>query len=100
MNDIIKQLREFSKKRGWEKIHTPQELARAAFIECAELNELYLWGKDPAPSRLNEEIADVFIYMLMLCDYIGLNEYDIKYMIRDKMIKNAIKYPEVHDGKK
>ena len=97
MNDIIKQLREFSKKRGWEKIHTPQELARAAFIECAELNELYLWGKDPAPSRLNEEIADVFIYMLMLCDYLYIDEKCLKEIIHYKICKNSVKYPAVPD---
>ncbi len=98
MDDIIKELRNFSRQRGWEKIHTPQELARAAFIECAELNEIYLWGLAPDHIRLDEEIADVFIYMLMLCDYLGIDEKRLKEIIGHKICKNAVKYPANQAG--
>ena len=93
MNDIIKQLRAFSKDRGWEKFQNPGELARAAFIECGELNELYLWGKNPDLYRSHEELADVLIYIIMICDYLGLDENGIKQIIRNKIHKNSIKYP-------
>ena len=40
--------------------------------------------------HIKEELADVLIYTYMLADNLGL---DINQIIREKLVKNAIKYP-------
>ena len=49
-------------------------------------------GKFPKKQmeRIKEELADVAIYLLDLCDVLGV---DLSNSIRKKMIKNAVKYP-------
>ena len=42
------------------------------------------------PINVQEEIADVLIYTLLLTDRLGL---DVETIIQDKLKKNALKYP-------
>ena len=90
MEKIIEELIDFKKARGWGRHHTEGELARALMIEVAELNELLLWGKNAKQERYEEEIADVLIYALNFCIK---RKIDPIKAIRDKIKKNALKYP-------
>jgi len=90
MNNIINELIEFRNARNWQGYHAEPELARSLMIEGAELNREYQWGKSPSGERLAEEVADVMIYALYLCEKRGL---DPETIIREKMVKNAVKYP-------
>lgn len=96
MREIIKMLEQFRDARDWRKFHTLGELARALSIEAAEVNELFLWGglpelrHEPTKEHLGDEIADVMIYALNMCTVSGLDPYLI---IKDKIKKNALKYP-------
>ena len=87
---ITKKLIEFRNKRKWIKFHTPVNLANAIIVEAAELNELFQWGKTPTKERLKEEIADVLIFVLYLCQKYNFDIWDI---IQEKINKNEIKYP-------
>lgn len=90
MRKIIDKLRKFRNARDWQKYHTPEALARAIAIEAGELNELFLWGREPSRSEMSEEIADVMIYCLNLCEAIGIDPLQA---MSDKIKKNAEKYP-------
>ena len=100
----IEQLRElvrqFVRKRDWEQFHTPKNLSMALAIEAAELMEHFQWLTpeqsrsiaDDAQKRAaaGEELADVLCYALALANALGL---DVATAVREKMIKNAAKYP-------
>ena len=92
MNDIIYKLREFNDLRDWEQFHDGKNLALALSIEAAELNEAFLWKtvEEADIDKIKEELADVFLYAIMLADKYNL---DIHEICKEKIKKNAIKYP-------
>ncbi|XZE35945.1 nucleotide pyrophosphohydrolase [Pirellulaceae bacterium SH501] len=87
----------FAADRRWEKFHRPKNLAMSAAIEAAELMEHFQWT-DPLPSDLDaatkgeiaEELSDVLSYLLRLASVL---ELDVSSSLRQKMVKNAQKYP-------
>ncbi|QWB99903.1 nucleotide pyrophosphohydrolase [Mycoplasmatota bacterium] len=90
LDDIIK----FRDERGWKHHDTPSALAKSIIIEAAELLENYQWSDvSPNPENVKEELADVLIYSLAMAKDLG---YDPEEIIREKLEKNAIKYPKIH----
>ncbi len=89
---IAARLRQFNHERDWEQFHDPKNLALSLSIEAAELNECFLWKQpeDADPEKVREELADVFLYAIMLADKYG---FDIKDICLDKIERNAKKYP-------
>ena len=91
-------LREFAAVRDWRQFHTPKNLAMAMIVEAAELVEHFQWltpeqSNALAPDKLAEvrdEVADTLIYLVELADVLGLDPIAAA---RDKIAKNAIKYP-------
>ena len=90
MDELKEEIIEFQKERDWKKFHTPENLAKSISIEAAELLEHFQWGKEYDKREVAEELADVLIYCLYMADAL---DFDIKEIIRNKMEKNAIKYP-------
>jgi NTP pyrophosphatase (non-canonical NTP hydrolase) len=92
IEEITDRLIQFRDERNWEQFHNSKDLALALSIEAAELNELYLWKKaeDVNVEMLKEELADVFIYALLLARKHNLN---IKKILLDKIQANEKKYP-------
>lgn len=91
MNKIIEILRKFNKEREWEQFHTPDNLVKSLVIESTELLELFQWQNSPkSEDLLKEELADVFLYALMIADHYELNVEEI---MLEKIMKNAAKYP-------
>jgi NTP pyrophosphatase (non-canonical NTP hydrolase) len=101
--DVVKvqqQLRDFARERDWEQFHTPKNLASALAVEAAELLENFQWltdkqalfVKDDAERmrRIEEEIADVTLYLLRLADVLSL---DLQNAVDRKLRVNAAKYP-------
>ncbi len=85
----------FRDERDWAQFHDSKNLAAAISIEAAELNELFLWKKtdqsqDVSVDRLKEELADVFIYVLLLANKHGIS---IREAVLMKMKINGDKYP-------
>lgn len=90
MKELIDKLRKFRNDRNWAKYHTPRNLAEAISIESAELLKCFIWGKkDTDWAGVMDEIADVAIFLLYLCDYM---EVDLKTVIERKIAINAEKY--------
>ncbi|MCX8086853.1 MAG: nucleotide pyrophosphohydrolase [Rhodocyclaceae bacterium] len=91
-------LREFAAARDWGRYHTPKNLAMAMIVEAAELVEHFQWATPeeslaPPPEKLaaiRDEVADTLIYLVELADRLGI---DLIAAARDKIAKNAIKYP-------
>ena len=97
LRDLV---RRFVEERDWRQFHSPKNLSMSLAIEAAELMEHFQWI-DAAESRsicddpakladVGEEMADVLCYLLALANEL---EIDLSTAIRDKMIKNAVKYP-------
>ncbi len=95
------QIRAFVKARDWDQFHTPKNLAMALAGEAGELMELFQWLTPAESSQvmqdakqaeaIRDELADVFVYTLRVCDVLGV---DLKAAVQAKMQKNAAKYPE------
>ncbi len=92
IDGLIRRIVDFRDKRNWAQFHNPKDLALGLSIEAAELNELFLWKKseEADPARVQEELADVLIFVLMLLEKYGLNLEEI---VREKLAANEEKYP-------
>lgn len=91
MNKLIEEIQQFVKERDWKQFHTPENLAKSISIEAAELLECYQWSSESSDlEHVCEELADVMIYCFQMADALHV---DPAVIIRDKMQKNAKKYP-------
>lgn len=91
MEKIINLIRKFNEDRDWLQFHQPANLAKSLVIEASELLELYQWSDEvKSIDDLKDELADVFMYALMITDKYNL---DIKDIIMSKISKNEAKYP-------
>ena len=98
MPALVEALRAFAAAREWEQFHTPKNLACALSVEAAELLEHFQWlteaqSQSLTPNKKQEvaaEAADVFLYLLQLCDKLGI---DLIAAAQAKMLVNAQKYP-------
>jgi len=98
VDELTQKLRAFAAERDWEQFHSPKNLAMALAVEAAELLEHFQWlteeqsrALDPARrEKVREEIADVFLYVLRLCDQLGI---DLLAAAEHKIQVNARRYP-------
>ncbi|AEH02128.1 nucleotide pyrophosphohydrolase [Lacinutrix sp. 5H-3-7-4] len=92
LNKTIEKLIEFRDQRDWKQFHNSKDLALALSIEASELLELFLWkdNEECDKEKLEEELADVFSYGLLLAEKHNLN---ISEIINKKIDKNSKKYP-------
>jgi NTP pyrophosphatase (non-canonical NTP hydrolase) len=88
--DVIQTLREFVQERDWGQFHTPENLAKSVSIEAAELLENYQWGNPANMQDVQDELADVLTYCLLLADKLGLDPNEI---VLEKLAKTRQKYP-------
>lgn len=96
MNNLIQKLIEFRDKRNWKQFHNPKDLAISLVLEASELLENFQWKSSEQSVReksesIEEEMADVFMYLLLLSNELGI---DLEKAVIDKIAKNAKKYPE------
>lgn len=98
LENIEKAIKEFSDIRDWNKFHSPKNLSMALSIESSELMEIFQWLSEEESynlenSKINqveEEIADVAIYLLKICMVLKI---DLEKSIIEKIKKNEKKYP-------
>lgn len=98
LQPLVDALRAFAAARDWEQFHTPKNLASALSVEAAELLEHFQWLTEAQSQALGAdkkaevaaEAADVFLYLLQLCDKLGI---DLIAASQAKMLVNAQKYP-------
>lgn len=95
MDELMKEINEFRDERDWRQFHTHKDLAISVCLEASELLENFQWKNDQQAveadmENIKDEIADVYIYLMMLADDLNL---DVKEIVRNKIVKNGIKYP-------
>ena len=98
LEPLIHALRAFASARDWEQFHTPKNLASALSVEAAELLEHFQWLTEAQSQSLSAdkreqvaaEAADVFLYLLRLCDTLGI---DLLAAAQRKLVVNGEKYP-------
>jgi len=98
LDELIKKIKKFRQERDWDQYHSPKNLAIALVVEAGELAEHFQWlteeqsGNLPLYklSEVQEEVGDVLIYLLNLCDKLGIDPLDAA---RKKLEKNKEKYP-------
>lgn len=92
-DDTLRMIHQFSVDRDWQQFHAPANMAKSVSIEAGELLECFQWSDEPRDGdweHVYEELADVMIYCIQMADVLGV---DLDEIIRDKMAKNASKYP-------
>ncbi len=100
IGELKEAVRRFADERSWGPYHSPKNLSMALACEVAEIMEHYRWV-DSEPSRqvtdeptmrraVADELADVAVLLLNMSLSTGI---DLSEAIRDKMIRNAVKYP-------
>ena len=100
MKHLTEALLEFRNRRNWGQFHTLRNLIVSLNLESAELLELTQWKSDAemaalsadpvANEALRDECADVLLYLLLIAEKAGI---DLETAAREKLAKNALKYP-------
>lgn len=96
MDELIKEINAFRDERNWRQFHNAKDLSLSLSLEASELLENFQWvsaeeGLEKNRQNIEEELADVFIYGLMMADDMGI---DMEEAILNKLKKNREKYPE------
>jgi NTP pyrophosphatase (non-canonical NTP hydrolase) len=98
IKEIETRIIKFRNDRDWQQFHNPRSLAMSIAIESAELLELFQWSKDDEVleiadkriSQIEEELADIFIYLLLMSHDLSI---DIIKAAENKIERNEKKYP-------
>ena len=89
--ETYNRLMKFRDDRDWSQFHTGENLAKSLVIEAGELLEVFQYSdKEKSVDKVKEELADVFMYAMLLADKYRL---DIDQIINEKMDSNEKKYP-------
>lgn len=95
MEEIQEEAVRFRDERNWKQFHNPKDLAISISLEAAELLEVFQWsGTDltvnEKKGKIEEELADVLIYSLLMADAADL---DVEAIIEKKLQVDREKYP-------
>ena len=98
--ELTERLIAFRDARDWAQFHTVKNLIVSLALEAAELMEITQWKTDAqvedalaeqtVKDRLEEECADVFLYLLLLAERLGI---DLARAASAKILRNDAKYP-------
>lgn len=96
MEHLITEINKFRDERNWREYHNSKDLALSLSLEASELLENFQWksaedGVKQHRQNIEEELADVFIYGLMMADDLDI---DMDEAIMSKLKKNETKYPK------
>ena len=99
--DLKGRVFDFCEERHWNKSHNPKDLYIGISTEANELMDLFRiksnyqmkerMRDERKIERIGAELADTLIFSLRFAQ---MYSFDIDDIIRDKMVKNAVKYPK------
>ena len=99
--DLKSRVFDFCEERHWNKSHNPKDLSIGISTEANELMDLFRFKSNDQMKemmkdkkkreRIGEALADTLIFSLRFAQ---MYAFDIDDIIRDKMVKNAVKYPK------
>jgi dCTP diphosphatase len=100
LDELRADLRAFVAERAWAQFHDPKNLAMLVASEAGDLVAEYRWvrgedadafSREPAArARITDEVADVGIGLVLLCERIGV---DLVEAMRAKVRRNGARYP-------
>ncbi len=100
LDDLRSRLREFADARDWQQYHSPKNLVMALSGEVGELTALFQWltpeqsarwRNDPdLAANVEDELADVIIYLVRLADVLGVDLLDVA---EAKIDRNETRFP-------
>jgi len=90
MKELRKAILKFRDDRDWKQFHSPENLAKSIVIESAELLECFQWKSDFNKKEVKNEIADIFNYLILLEQELGINLIEVT---KEKLEENNRKYP-------
>lgn len=98
LNELIELIERFRIERDWKQFHTPKNLAISISLEASEILEHFQWKNDEEVKmyleshreNIAEEMADVFVYLLMMSHDLNIDLLEATF---SKVKKNAEKYP-------
>jgi NTP pyrophosphatase (non-canonical NTP hydrolase) len=101
ITELARALDEFADRRGWRPEHAPKNLAMALVAEAGELAAEFQWltledseavARPDHPSRpaVEDELADVMLYLVRLADVLGV---DLLAVSAAKMARNETRFP-------
>lgn len=93
--ETINQILKFRDDRDWKQFHNPKDLAISITLEASELLEVFQWsagniGIEGKEEKIEEELADVVNYCVLMADACGL---DLDEIVQAKIKRNNEKYP-------
>lgn len=98
--DVCQAVMSFARERNWSQYHDPKNLSMLLGSESGELLAEFRWisnsksdqhaAEPEAHERIKDEIADIAISLILLCQRINV---DLGSTISDKLQKNAANYP-------
>ena len=77
--ELTSEMHRFVASKGWYSPESPRpqtarNLALSLVVEAAEVAELFQWSEEPGDrTRLEEELADVSLYLLQLASVSGID---------------------------
>jgi dCTP diphosphatase len=100
INELREKIKEFNIERDWDKFHNVKDLINALASEVGELAECYRWlseeeiidvhANPEKKKKVEEEMADVLIYLLIISYKTDIDLLDAVY---SKLEKNKLRYP-------
>lgn len=100
VSELKKVMEDFVAERNWRQFHDPKNLSASIAIEAAELMEHFQWVHSDAlddvrrdekqMAEIREEVADILAYLVSFATSMNI---DLSTALRQKMVKNAAKYP-------
>lgn len=100
LSSIESAIEDFVTARDWEQFHTVKNLVLALTSEVGEIADIVRWktndelttflASDDGRTRLGEELADVFIFLVRTAQVAGIN---LASATLEKLALNNVKYP-------
>jgi NTP pyrophosphatase (non-canonical NTP hydrolase) len=98
IKDLTNKIIAFRDARNWKQFHTPKDLSISLVLEAGEVMEHFQWKtKEEVEEHIrthkediSDELADVFSYLLIMCNELDINISDA---LESKLKKSAQNYP-------
>lgn len=98
LEGLRSQLRSFFEARDWRRFHAPKNIVMSLVSEAAELMQHFRWLSEDQSWKLDpevladvrDEIGDVMINIVALCDELGLDPVEAA---REKLQKIGTRFP-------
>jgi len=100
LQEVKSMVQTFCEEREWDPYHSPKDLAIGLVTEASELLEIFRFVRerelkekldDPVErQKMADELADSLYFILRFAQ---LYHFDLSDCMRNKMVKNALKYP-------